>query len=253
MRELKTDKLNVKVYDSRREMGREAAREAAACIKKMLENKASLNIIFAAAPSQNEFLEELRQEPGITWERINGYHMDEYVGLKQGSHASFSRFLDDAVFLKVPFQSVNRLIGDSVSPEAECARYSRLLEENPVDIVFMGIGENGHIAFNDPDTANFHDGQTVKVVELDLACRQQQVNDGCFPSLEAVPVRAYTLTIPALLKATKIFCIVPGGRKAKAVNQALTGSVSEACPASILRTRENVYLYLDQDSAGKLV
>lgn len=252
MNQFKTDLLNVKIYKTRSEMGTEAAKDAAACIKDMLQSKSSLNIIFAAAPSQNEFLEALKADSTIPWENINGYHMDEYVGLRQGSPASFSGFLNDAIFLQVPFRSVNCLIADGKDPEEECRRYSTLLIENPVDIVFMGIGENGHIAFNDPGVADFHDDKVVKVVELDLACRQQQVNDGCFPSLSDVPTHAYTVTIPALLQAEKVFCIVPGQRKAEAVKNTLTGPVSEDCPASILKTKEHACLYLDQDSAGKL-
>ena len=252
MREFQSDHLKVKIYGSRQEMGIAAAREAACYIKELLKTRESIHIIFAAAPSQNEFLQALRADTGIRWEKVKAFHMDEYAGLPQGSPSSFSGFLNEAVFQKLPFQSVNCLIGDQQNPQTECRRYSSLLLEYPADIVFMGIGENGHLAFNDPPAADFHDKEIVKLVELDQACRQQQVNDGCFPSLSQVPTHAYTVTIPALLAAKKIFCIVPGKRKANAVKNALTKSISESCPASILRTKEHACLYLDTDSAGEL-
>ncbi len=252
MKQFKKDQLHVKIYDTRIKMGAAAAKEASTAIREMLLTKASLNIIFAAAPSQNEFLKSLREDTSIPWAKINAFHMDEYIGLSQGSPSSFSGFLDDAVFNQVPFRHVHRFVGDAKDPGTECRRYGALLQENPADIVFMGIGENGHIAFNDPGAADFHDREIIKIVELDHACRQQQVNDGCFPSLADVPSCAFTVTIPALLRAEKIFCIVPGVRKAAAVKQTLEGPISETCPASILRTKKDAFLYLDQDSAGML-
>lgn len=250
MKEIRIDKLDIKIYQDRCEMGEEAAKEASFCIKKLLERKDTLNVIFAAAPSQNEFLEALRADVSIPWNRIKAYHMDEYAGLKQGTEGSFSGFLNQAIFHQVPFQSVECMNGEG---EDESERYSRILQENPVDIVFMGIGENGHIAFNDPGVADFNDDKIVKVVELDQKCRQQQVNDGCFPTIDDVPTHAYTVTIPALLQAEYIFCIVPGERKAAAVKKTLTGQITEECPASILRQHKNAYLYLEKDSAADFV
>lgn len=249
MKEYQVDQLNVKIYENPCEMGKEAAKEAALCIKKMLEKKAAVNIIFAAAPSQNEFLEALKTDKSIPWNKVKAYHMDEYMGLKQGTEGSFSGFLNQAIFLCVPFQSVDCMNGEG---ENECERYGKILRENPVDIVFMGIGENGHIAFNDPGVADFQDDKIVKLVELEPKCRQQQVNDGCFPAIEDVPTHAYTVTIPALLQAEYIFCMVPGERKAEAVKQTLTGRISETCPASILRRHKNAVLYLERDSASGL-
>lgn len=246
MNELQFDKVRLKVFDTREEMGREAAREAAACMRQLLSRQEELNCIFAAAPSQNEFLEQLAKEEGIDWSRVNGYHMDEYVGFHIGHPNSFNGFLTNAIFSRVPFKSVH-LIDGANDCRKEAERYSRLLDAVPIDITFMGIGENGHIAFNDPAVADFHDTRTVKVVELDDVCRQQQVNDGCFPTFEDVPERALTVTIPKLVSAKEIFCIVPTEKKRCAVKAALTGPVSEVCPASILRTAGSVHMYIDRD------
>lgn len=245
MKEQQFEKVKLKVFDTRKEMGREAAREAAACMRQMLATQEEINCVFAAAPSQNEFLEHLILEEGIDWSRVNGYHMDEYVGFDIGHPDSFNGFLTKAIFSRVPFKSVHLINGANDCHE-EAERYSRLLDGITIDITFMGIGENGHIAFNDPAVADFHDTKTVKVVELDEICRQQQVNDGCFPSFEDVPERALTVTIPKLVSAKEIFCIVPTEKKRCAVKAALTGAVTEVCPASILRTAGDVHMYIDK-------
>ena len=252
MNELKKDQLQVKIYKTRGEMGKQAARDAGDYIREQLKTRETLNIIFAAAPSQNEFLAALKEEEGIAWNQIHAFHMDEYVGLPVGGEASFSGFLKQAIFDEIPFASVNCIRGDSPDSNEECERYAKLLAAHPVDIVFMGIGENGHIAFNDPGVADFHDLRVVKVVELDGKCRQQQVNDGCFPSFEAVPSHAFTVTIPGLVSARKLFCIVPGERKAAAVRETLCGDIGEHCPASILRQQQGACLYLDEDSAREI-
>ncbi len=245
-RELDFDKVRLKVYDTREEMGKEAAAEAAECMRRMLAKQEEIHCVFAAAPSQNEFLEALIQEGGIDWSRVNGYHMDEYVGFEIGHPSSFNRFLSHAIFDRVPFKSVHLINGVSECSQ-EAARYGAILERIDIDITFMGIGENGHIAFNDPEVADFCDPQTVKVVDLDEVCRLQQVHDGCFPSLEDVPGQALTVTIPKLVSAREIFCIVPTEKKRKAVKEALTGEIREACPASILRKTDHVHMYVDQD------
>lgn len=251
MKELKYDKVVLNVFQTREEMGSAAAKEAAACMKKLLNQQEEINCVFAAAPSQREFLEALIKEEGIAWNRVNGYHMDEYVGFHIGHPNSFNGFLTDAVFSRVPFKRVN-LINGANDGEEEAIRYARLLEAIQIDITFMGIGENGHIAFNDPDVADFHDVQTVKRVKLDEICRQQQVNDGCFQTIDDVPQYALTVTIPKLVSAKEIFCIVPTEKKRKAVEAALAGSISEVCPASILRTIDHVHLYIDQDCFWEL-
>ena len=244
------DKLAVKVFENRKLMGKAAATDVADCIEQMLSEKKEINMIFAAAPSQNEFLEELA-ESGVEWERINAFHMDEYIGLPLDAEQRFGTFLKERIFGRVPFKSVHYINGQA-QPEKECDRYSLLLKQYPVDIVCLGIGENGHIAFNDPHVAKFDDPELVKVVALDEKCRMQQVHDGCFRSIELVPTQAISLTIPALVAAKYMFCIVPASTKAQAVYDTIYGEISESCPASILRTKTNASLYLDADSAALL-
>lgn len=249
---LKKDKLTVKIYSSRDELGQASACEAGNMIKKLLESQENINVIFAAAPSQNEFLENLINQDGIEWNRINAFHMDEYIGLPQTAPQGFGNFLKERIFSKRPFRSVNYLNGQCESKDEECTRYAQLLAASPVDIVCMGIGENGHIAFNDPHVADFNDKALVKVVELDTQCRQQQVNDGCFESIDQVPTHALTLTIPALLKARFIYCMVPGTTKAQAVANTVEQEVSERYPSTILRSHSAAIMYLDQESSSKL-
>lgn len=188
-------------------------------------------------------------QEGIEWERINAFHMDEYIGLAPTAPQGFGNFLKERIFSLRPFRSVNYLNGQCESTDDECARYAQFLTANPVDIVCMGIGENGHIAFNDPHVADFNDRKLVKVVELDLQCRQQQVNDGCFESIDQVPTHALTLTIPALLKGRFLFCMVPGMTKAQAVANTIEQEVSERYPSTILRDHIAANLYLDTLSA----
>lgn len=245
------DNIDLKIFNTREEMGYIGAKEAAKVIKELLLNNDEINMVFAAAPSQQDFLDNLISYKDIEWNRINAYHMDEYIGLEIGSKNSFSRFLMDAIFNKVPFKSIN-LINGMNEPQSECERYTKLINDNPPDIIVMGIGENGHIAFNDPDVADFNDPYFVKIVELDEISRNQQVNDGCFDSIDNVPKKAITLTIPTLTNCENIFCIVPTKNKAKAVKDTLTGEISTICPASILRTVNNVKMYIDSDAASLL-
>ena len=245
------DYLQVTVADSRAEMGRIAAADAVATMRSMLARKETIGVIFAAAPSQNEFLQALC-ESDLDFTRIRAYHMDEYIGLPADAPQGFGNFLRQALFEKVPFHSVSYLDGCATDPQAECARYSDLLAKDPPDVVCMGIGENGHIAFNDPAEADFHDPAAVKIVTLDDRCRAQQVHDGCFSTLDAVPRQALTLTIPALIRPRALFCVVPAASKAEAVRNTLEGPVSEVCPASVLRTCPGARLYLDPQSASLL-
>ena len=252
IRQWTANKLRVKIYETRKEMGNNAAHDVAQKIKESLMEKEVINIIFAAAPSQNEFLSTLSMEDGIDWSRINAFHMDEYVGLKSNASQRFGQFLDERIFKQVPFNKVYYINGEAENPEGEGERYADLLKEFPADIVCMGIGENTHIAFNDPHEADFHDPLMVKEVNLDTISRQQQVNDGCFANIDEVPVSAITLTVPTLLGAKNIFCIVPGNNKAQAVNHTLNDEVSEKYPSTILRNHENAVLYLDNESASML-
>ncbi|MCD0487497.1 glucosamine-6-phosphate deaminase [Pedobacter sp. MC2016-14] len=234
--------LAVNIFENRKQMGIHAAEVASERINALLLAQPVVNVIFAAAPSQNEFLEELITLD-IDWSRINAFHMDEYIGLDEAAPQGFGNFLSSRLFEKVPFKTVNYL---------RDVAYSDLLDQFPVDVVCMGIGENGHIAFNDPPVADFADAKAVKIVELDLVCRQQQVNDGCFKSIEEVPTHAVTLTIPALLKAKHIICVVPGLTKAQAVWNTLNEDISTEYPSTILRNHPDVSLFLDQDSSSLL-
>lgn len=251
MKNFKADKLDVRVFENRDLMGRAAAEDISACIKKLLETKEQINMIFAAAPSQNDVLGYLVADKSIEWSRVNAYHMDEYVGIDPEAPQGFARFLKNAIFDKVDFASVNTL-NSLADGEEEAKRYGKLLVDNPTDIVCMGIGENGHIAFNDPHVAYFDDSEVVKVVDLDYVCRMQQVHDGCFEKIEDVPTHALTLTVPTLANATYKFCVVPAATKANAVKNTVTGEISEKCPATVLRISDNSILYCDADSAALL-
>lgn len=245
------DGLRVRIFATRSEMGRAAAEHAAALIREHLQTHETMHAIFAAAPSQNEFLAELLRQ-NIDFERIHAFHMDEYVGLPADAPQGFGNFLRRTIFDKVPFAGVHYINGQAADCDAECKRYGALLQAHVPDIVFMGIGENGHIAFNDPPVADFHDAHLVKKVELDHMCRQQQVNDGCFAALEEVPRFALTVTVPGLMRAAHHICVVPGTQKAAAVRNTLLAPVGEQCPATALRRAADAVLYLDEASAGAL-
>lgn len=250
---LNANKLNVRIYETRKQMGAEAAKDVAERIKELLLVKGGfVNIIFAAAPSQNEFLFFLSKEDTINWNRVNAFHMDEYIGLDNNASQRFGHFLKERLFDKVPFNKVYYINGSTANPDMECIRYADLLKQFPAHIVCMGIGENTHIAFNDPHTADFNDPLMVKVVTLDQVSRQQQVHDGCFAQIEEVPTSAITLTVPALLKASSIYCIVPGNNKANAVYHTLNSEVHQNYPSTSLKKHSNATLYLDKESAAKL-
>lgn len=245
----KVDLLNVHVYENREAMGKDAAHDVINKLKALLQQKDNVRMIFAAAPSQNEFLRILSEAEGIDWKRVTVFHMDEYIGLPDDSPEKFSQFLKDHIFDLVKPGTVH-LINSANTVEEECQRYTELLAEAPIDIVCLGIGENGHIAFNDPPVADFKDSKVIKPVELDHICRQQQVNDGCFPTFDDVPTHALTLTIPTMLSADTLYCIVPGKNKHEAVQNTLYGPIDTSCPASILREHNNCTLYCDTDAYG---
>ena len=253
MKEFHKDNLLVKIMPNRDEMGKVAAADIHEKILELLAVKPHINMIFAAAPSQNDVLAHLIAYPDIDWSRIHAYHMDEYIGLPaELADKSFGTYLREHIFGKVPFGSINLIDATAVDYSAECHRYAKLLKENPTDIVVLGIGENGHIAFNDPWIADFEDPQPVKVVPLDEVCRTQQVNDGCFATLDQVPKHAITLTCPTLCLGSHMFCIVPAKTKAAAVKRTLEGEINADCPATILRRHSSAKLYLDADSSGEL-
>jgi glucosamine-6-phosphate deaminase len=238
----------IRVFDDRQAMGRAAAADVAAELRRRLAAQAGVRMVFAAAPSQQEMLDHLVAADGIDWSRVTAFHMDEYLELAEDAPERFAAWLRTALFDRLPFAAVHTIEpGDD--PQATAARYADLLGEAPIDVVCCGIGQNGHLAFNDPPVADFADPLDVKVVELDEACRRQQVDDECFARLEDVPRRALTLTVPRLLRADRIFCVVPGALKRDAVVNALTAPLSPAHPATALRTHPDVTLYLDADSA----
>jgi glucosamine-6-phosphate deaminase len=248
----KKDFLEIKVYESREKLGIAAAADLIEIINNLLKQKEYINIVFASAPSQQEFLDALRTYDNIEWQRINAFHMDEYVNLPIDASQRFGNFLKTRLFDRLPFHSIHYLNGDEGVDE-ECKRYTKLLEQYPLDIVCLGIGENGHIAFNDPHVADFKDPLWVKLVNLDDICRQQQVNDGCFNTLNDVPTHALTLTISAFLQAKFFLCMVPGQTKADALYRTYFDEVSEAVPATCLRLLEYSTIYADTDSASILL
>ena len=252
MKSLKKDLLKVNIYDTRAEMGAAAAKDIKACLLSLLQVKETVNMIFAAAPSQNEVLAALATDREIPWSRVNAFHMDEYIGLAADAPQGFGNFLKAHIFGLADFGSVSYIDITADDAEKECERYAQLLAKHPADIVVMGIGENGHIAFNDPPVADFKDPKAVKPVELDQVCRNQQVNDGCFARLEDVPKTAITLTVPTLFAGKHLFCIVPAATKAKAVRATLCDDISEKCPATVLRRHASATLYLDGDSSALL-
>lgn len=252
IKEFHVDRLKVEIYPGRTEMGRAAAHAVGERLRNAQRTKDDIRMVFAAAPSQNDFLAALSELPDIDWSKVTAFHMDEYLGLPPDAAQSFGRYLREHIFDKVSFKQVHFIYSQAADVAAECHRYASLLQEAPVDIVCMGIGENGHLAFNDPPVANFFDPEMVKVVELDEVCRQQQVNDGCFATLDEVPQKAITLTIPALLATEFISVVVPGPTKKDAVYRALYDAIDTACPASILRKHKQTILYLDTDSAARI-
>lgn len=245
----KRDLLQIEVYEDRTAMGNAAGSAVVAKMKQLLSEQDRVRMIFAAAPSQNEVLAALVEAEGIDWSRVTAFHMDEYIGLPKDAPQAFSQFLRDRLFHVVKPGEVH-LIDSSNDSDSECARYTALLQEAPIDIVCLGIGENGHIAFNDPPVADFHDPHMVKAVELDVPCRQQQVNDGCFPTFADVPTHAITLTIPMLMSGRHLYCSVPGPTKREAVKATLEGPVTTQCPASILRNHQDCTLYVDTAAFG---
>ncbi len=243
------------VSPSRAELGRRAAAHAHGVLRRALATQARVRVVFACAPSQDEFLAGLvaaTRREAFDWSRVDAFHMDEYLGLGPTHPAGFRAYLRRHLLDHVVPGSFSELRGEAADARAEAARYAELLSAAPIDLICLGIGENGHIAFNDPPVADFEDPAVVKVVELDQACRRQQVNDGCFPALDAVPTHALSLTIPVFRQARQLSVVVPGVRKAQAVAATCRGRLATACPASILRTHPAVRLFVDADAASLL-
>jgi glucosamine-6-phosphate deaminase len=250
-------RLAVEIHADRPRMGLAAARAAAAYLHDVIAERGEARVIFACAPSQNEFLRSLLEvsrtgNTAVDWSRVTAFHMDDYVGLPGTHPQSFRHYLREHFLQHVKIGKFHPLPAEEPDPAAVCARYSELLAAKPIDLICLGIGENGHIAFNDPPVADFEDPQLVKIVELDEACRHQQVNDGCFPTFDAVPKHAFSLTVTVFRRARRLSIHVPGPRKAAAVKATLEDRVSTQCPASILRLHPSATLYIDAAAAQSL-
>jgi glucosamine-6-phosphate deaminase len=246
------DALTVKIYENPSLLAADAASIAHNYLVSLLAAKDSATILLATGDSQIQFLQQLIDLGGIDWSRIIFFHLDEYLGISGDHPASFCDYLREKVEKLVKSRQFNYLNGDSLLPLAECRRYGKLLQQNAIDLCFLGIGENGHLAFNDPDVADFDDPDAVKLVKLDDRNRQQQYKQGHFPTLAAVPQYAFTVTLPTICQAKKIICLASTLRKATIIEEMLTGAIATHCPASILRKQAQATLFLDRDAASLL-
>jgi glucosamine-6-phosphate deaminase len=244
------DLLTVKVFPGIRDMAEDAAREANRIFRETIQKKGSAAAVLATGNSQLEFLKALVKLDGVDWSRVTLFHLDEYLGISDNHSASFRKYMRERVQAVIKPRVFNFLEGDAMQPLDECDRYAKLLQAQPIDLCCLGIGENGHLAFNDPPVADFKDPRAVKIVKLDEACRAQQAGEGHFPNIDAVPQYALTMTIPAICAAKNMLCIVPEKRKAQAVRDTLKGPVSTTCPGSFLRQQAHCTLYLDSDAAS---
>jgi glucosamine-6-phosphate deaminase len=246
------DALPIDIYESNLEAGQAAAVEAADYLQQVLQARGQANVILATGNSQLSFLETLRTAPGLDWSKITFFHMDEYMGLDGEHPASFPRFLRRHFLdhLQPAAGAFFPVQGQNPNYAQTCREYEALLRTHPVDLCALGIGENGHLAFNDPPYADFNDPVWMKIVQLDEVSRLQQVGEGHFPSLADVPTHALTLTIPALLAARKVLAIVPEARKASAVQHSLFDPIDPGCPGTILRRSAHAHLFLDRESAA---
>ena len=252
MKTFQVDALSVRVHATPSGLAAEAAQVAQAFLRETIAARGAAAAILASANSQIQFVEALVGLGGVDWSKVTLFHMDEYLGLDAGHPASFRRFLRERVEQRVRPRVFHYLAGDALEPLEECERYAGLLRAQPIDLCCLGIGENGHVAFNDSPVADFADPRVVKLVKLDEKCRLQQVGEGHYPNLAAVPQYAFTLTVPALCAARRMLCIVPEKRKAPAVRETLRGPISPACPASFLRRQAHCTLWLDTESASEL-
>ncbi|MDQ1509278.1 MAG: glucosamine-6-phosphate deaminase [Actinomycetota bacterium] len=251
-RDFTADELSVRVFGDGQSLALAAASDAATAIRSAIDERGDANIMLATGNSQLVFLAELIEHSDVDWSRVTAFHMDEYVDLPASHPASFRRYMREKVAATIPVKEFHYLAGDTGAAPAEADRYAALLRAHPLDLSVCGIGENGHLAFNDPPVADFDDPADVKVVALDAASRRQQVAEGHFATIDDVPTHAITVTIPALVRARRVLAIVPETRKAVPVRDALQRPISTACPASYLRRQPHATLYLDADSASLL-
>lgn len=248
----RVDDLLVQVYKSEGEMAQNVANIVHSYLQNLLQQQKSVAVLLATGNSQLKFLDALIYLGGIDWSRVILFHLDEYLGISADHPASFRYYLQERVEKRVLPQRFHYIHGDSLQPVRECDRYTQLLQAQPIDLCCLGVGENGHLAFNDPAVADFQDPALVKLVKLDHTNRQQQVKTGYFPNLEAVPQYAFTVTIPLICQARKIICLAPETRKAQIVHKILQGAITTDCPGSILRKKHQATLFLDVHSASLL-
>jgi len=246
------DELTVQVYNSEIEMSREVAEIVQQYLQDVIRRQNTARLLLATGNSQIKFLQNLIALGGVDWEKVICFHLDEYLGIDPNHHGSFRYYLRERLENHIHPQKFHYIEGDTLQPLAECSRYSQLLQTQPIDLCLLGVGNNGHIAFNDPDVADFQDQYMMKIVKLDLANRQQQIDTGYFPNLLNVPQYAFTVTIPMICSARKIICLAPTQRKAQVVKQMLHGDITTDCPASILRQQPQATLFLDVDAAKLL-
>ena len=253
IRDFKVEKLRVVVHETRKDSGLEAAEMAARAILDAVKAKGHANVIFAAAPSQNDLLAAMKADKRIPWDKVNAFHLDEYHTLPKGAPQRFDLFLEKNIWDEAKPAKIFPVVPENgMKAEDIEAKYKKLMQEYPPDLALLGIGENGHLAFVDPPFADFADRAAIREVELDLVCRNQQVNDGAYNKLDDVPKKAVTMTIPTMMSAKTLVTVVPGPRKADAVKATLEGPITTACPASVLRTHADCALFLDRDSFQKV-
>jgi glucosamine-6-phosphate deaminase len=251
VRTLHVDQIPVHVFESNEALGKRAAADLSELLAQAIADHGRASIILATGNSQLSFMQALRVKPDVEWDKVVVFHMDEYLGMSDRHPASFPKYIREKLTDHVHPRAFYPMRGDAPDVGAELERYAGLLEQHPADVCVLGIGENGHLAFNDPP-ADFETEKAIHIVHLDQKCRMQQVGEGHFATLDDVPTQALSLTVPALLKARRVLAVVPEARKAEAVRAALQGPVTPDCPASILRTQPHVTMYLDADSAGML-
>ena len=243
--------MQIVIRDDPAQMGMQAAADGAVLIRQALETKGSATIIVATGASQFTMLEQLVREKGIDWSRITGFHLDEYIGLPLSHPASFRKYLKERFVDLVPLKEFHYIDGEVQPADEECRRLAAAITEHEVDVAFVGIGENAHLAFNDPP-ADFETESPYLIVDLDDACRQQQLGEGWFPTFDDVPKQAISMSVQQILKSKAIVCTVPDERKAEAVAASVEGTVTPDVPASILQNHSQTSLYLDRAAASKL-
>ena len=249
-KDFRVDSLGVQIYDSETELALSAATIVQEYLQLILKQKQTATVLFATGNSQLKFLDALANLNNIDWSRIICFHLDEYLGISENHSSSFRYYLRERIEKPISPHKFHYIQGDVLEPLQECERYSKLLTAQDIDLCMLGIGENGHLAFNEPTVANFKDPLKVKLVKLDSVNHQQQVNQGHFPNIESVPKYAFTLTIPMICAAKKIICLAPGKSKAKLIKQLLEGNITQQFPASILRNQPQANLLLDIESAS---